>query len=109
MTSEDFKEEIVTLSDAERLCELYGWKHIWDDLGLKPVFDLEGFPLGIYINPRTNLLIQIGTASEKLCLMKLCGMLIKAGVFEIQSDEESETEVEIEEEILSDFFKFLEE
>lgn len=109
MTLEDFKEEAVTLSDAERLCELYGWKHIWDDFGLEPVSDLDGFLLGIYIDPRTNLLIQIGTAREKLYLNRLCGMLIKAGIFEAQPDEESKTKIETEKEILSDFFKFLEE
>lgn len=109
MTSEDFKEDVTTLLDAECLCELHGWEYIWDDFGLKPVFSLEGFPLGIYIDPRTKLLIHTGTVRERLYLNRLCGMLIKAGIFEAQPDKESETEIEVEEEILSDFFKFLEE
>ena len=53
--------------------------------------------------------VWMETYREKLYLNRLCGMLIKAKVFETQPDEESETEIETEEEILSDFFKFLEE
>lgn len=109
MTSEDFKEYATTLFDAEDLCGLYGWRRIWDDLGLKPIINFDGFRTGVYIDSHTNILIQTGTVKEKLYLMRLCGMLIKAGVFEVQSDEESETEIETEKEILSDFFKFLEE
>lgn len=89
MTLEDFKEEAVTLSDAERLCKLYGWKHIWDDF--------------------TNLLKHTMPVTEEFCLIVLCEMLIKSGVFETQFDKESKTKIETEKEILSDFFKFLEE
>lgn len=89
MTLEDFKKEAVTLSDAERLCELYGWKHIWDDF--------------------TTLLMYTVPVTEEFCLIMLCEMLIKAGVFETQFDKESKTEIEAGEEILNDFFKFLEE